>query len=182
MSDEQAPEADDEAFERVRASFARQGMMRTLGAELALVERGRVDIRMPFGPAASQQHGYLHAAATAAIADSACGYAALTLMPPGSDVLTIEFKVNLLAPAAGAWFVASGRVVRPGRTITVASAEVFAHQAEGSPGKLVAMMMATTIRVDAAERPAAALPAGKGEALTPSSDAPRGCLRAQAKR
>src|SRR5687767_5340888 len=106
MSGDRPPEGDERAFERVRASFARQGMMRTLGAELTLVERGRVDIRLPYSDAASQQHGYLHAAATAAIADSACGYAALTTMPEGSDVLTIEFKVNLLAPAAGEWFVA----------------------------------------------------------------------------
>lgn len=162
VGDETAHEANEEAFERVRASFARQGMMRTLGAELALVERGRVDIRLPFTPAASQQHGYLHAAATAAIADSACGYAALTLMPPGSEVLTIEFKVNLLAPAAGAWFVASGRVVRSGRTIAVASAEVFAHHAEGETGKLVAMMTATMIRVEAAGRPAATPMAADG--------------------
>jgi uncharacterized protein (TIGR00369 family) len=148
MSDDHPPGGDDPAFTRVRESFARQGMMRTLGAEIVLVERGRVDIRLPFSDAASQQHGFLHAAATAAIADSACGYAGLTTMPPGADVLTIEFKVNLLAPAAGAWFVASGRVVRPGRTVTVASAEVFAHGGEGGPGKLVAMMMATLICVD----------------------------------
>jgi uncharacterized protein (TIGR00369 family) len=163
MSDEKATEAGDATVERVRASFARQSMMRTLGAELVLVERGRVDIRMPFCAAAAQQNGYLHAAATAAIADSACGYASLTQMPPESEVLTIEFKINLLAPAAGAWFVASGRVVRPGRTITVASAEVFAHQGEGGAGKLIAIMMATTIRVDASARPTIAPAESQGE-------------------
>ena len=148
MSGANAPDTDDAAFERVRASFARQGLLRTLRAELAIVERGRVDIRMPFSAEASQQHGFLHAAATSAIADSACGYAALSTMPPGSEVLTVEFKVNLLAPAAGDWFVASGRVVRSGRTITVASADVFAHAGEGGPGELVATMMGTMIRVD----------------------------------
>jgi uncharacterized protein (TIGR00369 family) len=148
-----APETaplDDATRERVRASFARQGLLRTLRAELTLVERGRVDIRLPFSPEASQQHGYLHAAATSAVADSACGYAALTRMPPGSEVLSVEFKVNLLAPAAGAWFLASARVVRAGRTLTVTAADVFAHAGEGGAGKLVAVMTATMMRVEGA--------------------------------
>ncbi len=152
MSGEPTPTGDEAAFERVRASFVRQGLMRTLGAELALVGRGRVDLRLPFCEAASQQHGYLHAAATAAIADSACGYAALTLMPPESEVLTVEFKVNLLAPAAGEWFLAAGRVARAGRTLSVATAEVFAHAGPGGEGKLVALMTATLIRVESPGR------------------------------
>lgn len=98
---------------RVRDSFAQQRMMRTLGADLVAVRPGEVEIALPYRGALTQQHGYLHAAAVTAIADSACGYAALSLMAPGRDVLSVEFKVNLVAPAAGERFVAVGRVLRP---------------------------------------------------------------------
>jgi len=133
---------------RVAESFGRQGMMTTLGAELAHVAHGRVDIRMPYSAAFTQQDGFLHAAAVAAIADSACGYAALTVMRPGANVLTIEFKTNLLSPAGGASFVARGKVVRAGKTIVVATAEVFARAASGEGEKLIATMMATMIAVE----------------------------------
>ena len=109
-------DARDPGFEaRIRGSFAQQRMMHTLGAELGAVAPGEVEIVLPFRDALTQQHGYLHAAAVTAIADSACGYAALTLMAPGQEVLSVEFKVNLVAPAAGERFVARGRVLRPGR-------------------------------------------------------------------
>lgn len=128
---------------RVRDSFARQRLMQTFGAALDAVRPGEVEIVLPFRDDLTQQHGYLHAAAATAIADSACGYAALTLMEAGQEVLSVEFKVNLLAPAAGERFRAVGRVVRPGRTLTVCSAEVQAEQSEGS--QLIAVMQATMI-------------------------------------
>lgn len=134
-------DADFEA--RVRDSFARQRMMRLLGACLTAVRPGEVEITLPFRGDLTQQHDYVHAAAVTAIADSACGYAALTLMEPGLEVLSVEFKVNLLAPAAGERLVAVGRVLRPGQTLTVCAADVHAEQDGGR--KLVAVMQATMI-------------------------------------
>jgi uncharacterized protein (TIGR00369 family) len=133
---------------RVRASFARQQMMRTLGAELTRVRRGEVEIEMAFRDELTQQHGFLHAAAVTAIADSACGYAAMTLMPPETEVLSVEFKVNLLEPALGDQFVASARVLRPGKTLTVCAGEV--HAVHGTSRKLICVIQATMI----ASRPA----------------------------
>ena len=138
MSSFQPRDPDFEA--RIRDSFARQRMMRTLGAELGAVRPGEVEIALPFRDDLTQQHGYLHAAAVTAIADSACGYAALTLMEPGREVLSVEFKLNLLAPAAGTRFVAVGRMLRLGRTLTVCTAEV-----RSETGALVAAMQATMI-------------------------------------
>jgi uncharacterized protein (TIGR00369 family) len=128
---------------RVRASFARQRMMQTLGAELSAVRSGEVEITLPFRDDLTQQHGFLHAGAVTAIVDSACGYSALTLMPAGVEVLSVEFKVNLLAPAVGDRFVAVGRVLRSGRTITVCTGEVHAEQ--GGSRKLICAMQATMI-------------------------------------
>jgi uncharacterized protein (TIGR00369 family) len=143
----------DPAFEaRVRASFARQQMMATLGATLERVAPGEVDVRLPFRPALTQQHGFLHAGAMTTVVDSACGYAALTLMPPGAAVLSIEFKVNLLAPGEGEAVLARGRVVKAGRTITVCAGEVVALR--GGAEKLVANMSATMMTVR--DRPALA--------------------------
>lgn len=110
--------------ERIRASFDRQGLMRLLGAQLQAVEPGRVSISLPRRPEVSQQHGYVHAGATSAIADSAGGYAALTMMPATSEVLTVEYKLNLLAPAASN-LEAIGTILRPGRTLAVCQLEVF---------------------------------------------------------
>ena len=111
----------DPEFEvRVRSSFARQAVMSTIGARLMRVGPGEVDIELPFRHELTQQHGFLHAGVVATIVDSACGYAALTLMPPGAAVLTAEYKVNLVAPAAGEAVVARGRVLKGGRTLTVA--------------------------------------------------------------
>ena len=128
----------------VRESFARQGLMQMMGATLDRVEPGIVDISMPYSETLTQQHGFMHAAAITAIADSASGYAALSLMPAGSEVLTIELKVNLLRPAAGTHFVAEGRVIKPGKTITVSRADVFARTDDGVP-TLVATLTATMI-------------------------------------
>jgi uncharacterized protein (TIGR00369 family) len=122
--------------------------MRTLGAELARVTDGEVSIRLRSSPHISQQHGFVHAGAIAAIADSACGYACLTRMPPDAAVLSVEFKINLMAPAIGDSFLAVGRTVRVGRTIAVATAEVLAESGEGT-SKCIAVMQATMMRVEA---------------------------------
>ena len=136
----------DAAFEaRVRASFARQVLMSTMGARLESVAPGEVTIVLPFADALTQQHGYLHAGAVAAVVDSACGYAALSLMDTDAAVLSIEFKVNMLAPAAGESFRALGRVVRSGRTITVCAGELQAER--DGKSTLVAVMQATMMAV-----------------------------------
>lgn len=122
---------------RVRQSFERQGLMRHLGATLAEVAHGMVRIRMPFRPELTQQHGYFHAGATSAIADTAGGYAGYTLFPEDSSVLTIEFKINLVAPARGDHLEAVGRVLRHGRSLTICQMEVFGL--EGDTRTLVAL-------------------------------------------
>lgn len=128
----------------VRASFAQQGLMQHLGATLAHVEAGDVLIQLPFSAALTQQHGLFHAGAVVSVVDSACGYAALTLMPPGSEVLSVEFKVNLLAPARGVRLLARGRVLRPGRTLTVCQGEAVIVTDGGET--MCATMLATMIR------------------------------------
>ena len=140
----------DAAFEqRVRASFARQRVMSTIGAELMSVAAGEVVIALPFRDDLTQQHGYLHAAIVSAIADSACGYAAYSLMPSTAAVLTAEYKVNFLAPAAGTRFVAYGRVLKAGRTLTVTTGDVIAETDAGP--KPIATMMATVMTVTTRE-------------------------------
>ena len=104
---------------KVRESFARQKVMALLGAELTAVEPGRVVIELPYRDDLVQQHGYFHAGVAATIVDSAGGYAAFTLMPPGSSVVSVEFKIHMLAPADGERLISSGRVVKAGRTLTV---------------------------------------------------------------
>ena len=131
---------------RVRTSFAKQGLMATLGARLGRIAAGEVEIVLVPSPAIGQQHGFVHAGAVAAIADSAAGYAALTLMPATAGVLTAEFKINLLAPAAGERLVARGRVVKAGRTLTMAQSEVFAETERGT--RLVAVLTATLMTVE----------------------------------
>ncbi len=136
----------DSNFEQhVRESFAKQQLMTTLGATLEKVEAGAIDIRLPVRPEISQQHGFVHAGAIAAIADSACGYAAFSLMGADSGVLAVEFKINLLAPGAGDYLLARGRVIRAGRTLTVCQAEVIANT--GGEEKPVALMQATIMNV-----------------------------------
>lgn len=134
---------------RVEASFARQTIMQTLGASLERVAPGEVEIALPVTSKVSQQHGFVHAGAVATIADSAAGYAALTTMPEGAGVLTAEFKINLLAPAAGERLVAVGRVVKAGRTLTIAQAEVFAEAKTGDAAsrRLCALLTATLVAV-----------------------------------
>jgi uncharacterized protein (TIGR00369 family) len=132
------------AFEQaVRESFSRQTMMVTLGARIERVVPGEVHLGLPFAAGLCQQNGYLHAGAVASVADSANGYAALSLAPPDSNVLAVEFKINLLAPAKGSSFLACGRVLRAGRTLTVCQAEVFAL--EDSARSLIATMLSTII-------------------------------------
>ncbi len=132
----------DPDFEnRVRDSFDRQQLMRTIGAELTKLLPGEVEISLPYREDLTQQHGFVHAGIIATIADTACGYAAFSLMPADAAVLTVEYKINLMSPAVGEHFVARGRVVRPGKTISVCLAEVIAHR-QGK-NKTVATMMAT---------------------------------------
>ena len=133
--------ADSEYANRVRDSFSRQLLMKTLGAVLTRVEPGIIEIELPHRPEVTQQHGLIHAGALASILDSACGYAAYTLMPADAAVLSVEFKVNLLAPARGDKVVATAEVKRSGRTITVCSADAFAE--ENGERKLVATMLGT---------------------------------------
>ena len=109
----------------VKQSFARQQAMSLFGAELILVEAGVVEITLPFRADLTQQHGYMHAGVMTAIADTACGYAAATLMPAAAEVLSVEFKVNLLRPAKGEVFLARAEVIKPGKTLTVVRADVF---------------------------------------------------------
>ncbi len=137
---------DQDQLARVRASFARQTVMDTIGATLEHVEPGRITIALPVSPRISQQHGFVHAGIVSTIADSACGYAAFSLMRPGAGVLTVEFKVNLMSPASGSRLIAEGRVVRAGRTLTVCQAEVFAETR--GDRKTVALMTATLMTIE----------------------------------
>jgi uncharacterized protein (TIGR00369 family) len=136
---------DPQFTDRVQASFARQLVMNTLGASITRLEPGFVEITLPFREDLTQQHGFLHAGIVTTIVDSACGYAALSLMPPDTGVLSIEYKANFLAPARGSRFVARGRVLRAGRTVTVCSGDVMAIQDEEEV--LVATMLATMLTV-----------------------------------
>lgn len=138
--------ADPEFAARVRASFARQRAMALIGAQLARIEPGCVEIELPFSATLTQQHGFLHAGIIATALDSACGYAAASLMPADTGILTIEFKVNLLAPAAGERFRFVGRVRKPGRTIVVAEGDAVAVDASGRE-RLVATMTATEMTI-----------------------------------
>jgi len=130
----------------VRSSFAQQGLMTYYGAVLTRVEPGAVEIEVPFRAELTQQQGFFHGGVTTAIVDTACGYSALTLMPAGSEVLTVEFKINLFAPARGDRLVARGRVLRSGRTFTVCHGDAYAVTADGEVH--CATMTATMIRVD----------------------------------
>jgi uncharacterized protein (TIGR00369 family) len=136
---------DPEYQARVRASFDRQQAMQTLGIEIVRLEPGEIELTMPYSPAYTQQHGFVHAGVIATALDSACGYAAFSLMPGDAAVLTVEFKVNLLAPAKGERFVFRSRVVKPGRTITVCDAQAVAVDAGAE--KLVATMTGTMMAV-----------------------------------
>ena len=129
----------------VRESFDKQQAMRTLGARLTRVEPGEVEIELPYRDDLTQQHGFLHAGVVTAVLDSACGYAAFSLMPPGAGVLSVEFKVNLLAPANGDLLIARARVLRAGRTISVCQAD--ATMRSGGDETPVATMLGTMMTV-----------------------------------
>ena len=126
---------------KVRNSFAKQTAMQTLGAIIGSVEPGEVEIEMSYRADLAQQHGFIHGGIVTAIVDSACGYAALSLSGPETAVLTLEYKVNFVAPAKGQRFLARGQVVRPGATVSVCKGDVLAY--DGGEEKLVATMLST---------------------------------------
>jgi len=145
--------ADPDFAARVRDSFARQGIMGLIGASLIRVEPGLVEIELPFRADLTQQHGFFHAGVTSTIADSAGGYAGFSLFPADASILTVEFKINLMAPADGDSLVATGRVLKPGRTLTVCEFEVAAVKGEATA--VCARGMQTLIRLEGRpDRPA----------------------------
>ena len=128
--------------EEIKQSFARQTIMSLIGAALTRVEPGLIEITLPYRSDLTQQHGYLHAGIVTTIADSACGYAAYSLMPPDSEVLSVEFKVNLLRPAKGETFIATAEVIKSGKTLTVVRADVYATT-RSDQRELIATMLGT---------------------------------------
>lgn len=143
MNRHERPLADEETRKRIQASFDRQGLMAHLGASITEIRQGLVRVKLPFRPEVTQQYGYFHGGATGAIADTAGGYAGFTMFPADSSVLTVEFKINLLAPAQGDYLEAVGMVVKSGRTLTVCQLEVYGVTAEERT--LVAMGQQTLI-------------------------------------
>lgn len=137
----------DDLQRRIAANFARQSFMTTLGARLVLVADGEVHIALSFSDTLTQQHGYLHAGAITSIVDSACGYAALTRAPAGSDIVSAEFKINLLRPGIGEHFLAIGKVQNAGKTLTVCTGEVRAFGGTSEAYKVIALMQATMANV-----------------------------------
>jgi len=131
--------------EKVIESFERQEVMKTLNASVQTVRPGEVELKLPYQQNLTQQHGFIHAGIVSTVLDSACGYAAFSLMPKKAAVLTIEFKINLLSPAKGDWFRAVGKVKKSGKNITVTEGELFSH-ADGQE-KLVATMVGTIMSV-----------------------------------
>ncbi|MBX7170387.1 MAG: PaaI family thioesterase [Pyrinomonadaceae bacterium] len=132
---------DENFVEKVRTSFSAQSVMKLIGAEITRIEAGAVDIELPYRKDLTQQNGFVHAGIITAIADTACGYAAFSLMPKNAEVLSVEFKVNLLSPAIGEKFLAEGRVLRAGKTLTIVQGNVFA--VSENQQKHVATMLAT---------------------------------------
>lgn len=133
--------------DRIAVSFSAQGLMKTLGARLAMVADGEVHIALPYAERLSQQHGYVHAGAISSIVDTACGYAALTKAPGDCDVVTAEFKINFMRPALGDHFLAIGKVQNAGKALTVCSGEVRAFSGGGSAYKVIALMQATIANI-----------------------------------
>ena len=136
--------SDRHFAERVRASFDRQNAMALIQASLPVIEHGRTEIHLPHWPGVEQQHGFVHGGVVGMIADSAAGYAAMTVVPASASVLTVEYKMNLVAPADGERLIARGRVIRPGRTLIVTQAEVFALK---NGGETLCALMQQTIMV-----------------------------------
>ena len=141
--------ADHDALQRVRENFLLQGAMNTLGAAITHLAAGEVDISFDWAPGLTQQHGYIHAGMLSAALDSACGYAGFSLMPADAEVLTIEFKSNLLAPAKGQHFRCEGRVLKPGRTIVVTEGRAYAI--DNGKEKLCATMQCTLMALQGRE-------------------------------
>ncbi len=138
--------AQDENYEsRVRESFSKQNLMKTIGASLTKVLPGEVEISLGFRDDLTQQHGFIHAGVVSTLADTACGYAAFSLMAPDAAVLTVEYKINLLSPAVGESLVARGKVTKSGRTLTVCAGDVFALK--NGEKKMVATMIATIMSI-----------------------------------
>ena len=137
----------NELHDRIWNSFKAQGLMKTLGARLALVAEGEVHILLPYSPSLTQQRGYIHAGAVTSILDSACGYAALTKAPSDCDVVTAEFKINLMRPAIGERFLAVGKVQNAGKMLAVCTGEVRAFTSADSEYKVVALMQATIANI-----------------------------------
>jgi uncharacterized protein (TIGR00369 family) len=131
--------------EQIRIGFARQNVMKAIGAQLMKIAPGEVEIELGFREDLTQQHSYLHAGIVTIIADSACGFAAFSLMPENSGVLTVEYKVNFMSPARGENFIATGRVIKPGRTLTVCAGEVVAI--DGESRKTIAIIQTTMMRL-----------------------------------
>ncbi len=159
--------------ERIRTSFARQGLNETIGARLGHVTAGQAEIEVPFNPAVTQDHGFFHGSVIGAIGDSACGYAAMTLTPPNAEVLTVEYKINFVSPAQGDRLLARGRVTKPGRTITVCSADIYAM----SSGKetLVATMLGTILMIGVRRDVSSAAPTVRQGDGTAQAMSPRWC-------
>jgi uncharacterized protein (TIGR00369 family) len=143
---------DPEYRRRVQESFARQGLMKHLGAELVSLQPGGAEIRVPFRPELTQQYGYFHAGVTGAVADSACGYAAYTLMAADASVLTVEYKINLLAPADGDELIARARVVRSGKTLKICTADVFVRK-DGAESHCATMLSTIMYMAGKSDRP-----------------------------
>ena len=135
--------------EQIKLGFARQNVMNAIGARLRKVAPGEVEIELNFREDLTQQHGYIHAGIVTIIADSACGFAAYSLMPENSEVLTVEYKVNFMAPARGGKFVAIGRVIKPGRTLTVCAGDVIAI--DGEARKTIAIIQTTMMKLAEAD-------------------------------
>jgi len=129
--------------QKIRDSFAQQGLMQTLGASVTQIESGKVTLECPFHPSLSQQHGFFHAGVLTSLADSACGYAALSVMSENADVLSVEFKINLLRPANTSKIIAVGVVLKAGKNLVICEGEVFDATGE----KLLAKMTATMFSV-----------------------------------
>ena len=136
--------SDPHFAERVRASFDRQNAMALIQASMPVIEHGCTEIHLPHWPGVEQQHGFVHGGVVGMIADSAAGYAAMTIVPASASVLTVEYKMNLVAPADGERLIARGRVIRPGRTLIVTQAEVFALK---NGGETLCALMQQTIMV-----------------------------------
>jgi uncharacterized protein (TIGR00369 family) len=147
---------DPNFAEKTRASFAQQGFMKYLGAEMTVIEPGRCEIQVPFRPELSQQDGYFHGGVSGAIADSATGYAAYSLTPPDTSVLSVEYKLNFVAPALGELLSARGQVIRAGRTLTVCRADVFIVR--NSEEKICATSLSTIMSLPTSNRPSAKAP------------------------